>query len=216
MTKETPAASEWVSLRDAAEMLGVHPATVRNWADRGDLPMRRTPGGHRRFRRDDLEQWLETRQTPPPAEVQMLIQSAMGKMRLHIGDGEMGKLDWYNDISEEGHAVMRRMGRQIMEMLQNYLADRYDSDEDDERVRAFGREYAVVLMKEGLSLYEVMQGFLLFADFLNESALNIVEVVNVRPPTEWLNLLRMVRHFINEMLLGLTEAYGQLKGESET
>lgn len=41
--------SEWVSLRQAADMLGVHPATVRNWADKGDIMSRRTPGGHRRF-----------------------------------------------------------------------------------------------------------------------------------------------------------------------
>ena len=40
---------EWVSLRQAAELLGVHPATVRSWADKGELPSRRTPGGHRRF-----------------------------------------------------------------------------------------------------------------------------------------------------------------------
>ena len=46
--------SEWVSLRQAAQMLGVHPATVRAWADKGELPSRRTPGGHRRFRRADL------------------------------------------------------------------------------------------------------------------------------------------------------------------
>ena len=40
---------EWLSLREAAEMLGMHPATVRLWADRNELPSRRTNGGHRRF-----------------------------------------------------------------------------------------------------------------------------------------------------------------------
>ena len=52
--------SEWVSLRQAADLLGVHPATVRNWADKGDLPSRRTPGGHRRFRKADLMQYAAT------------------------------------------------------------------------------------------------------------------------------------------------------------
>ena len=41
--------SEWVSLRRAADIPGVHPATVRNWADSGKLPFRRTAGKHRRF-----------------------------------------------------------------------------------------------------------------------------------------------------------------------
>lgn len=35
----------WVSLSEAAKILGVHPATVRNWADQGHLPSQRTPGG---------------------------------------------------------------------------------------------------------------------------------------------------------------------------
>jgi excisionase family DNA binding protein len=46
---------EWLSLREAADMLGIHPATVRQWADRNELPSRRTSGGHRRFRRSDIE-----------------------------------------------------------------------------------------------------------------------------------------------------------------
>ena len=36
---------EWLSLSDAAEYLGVHPSTVRAWADKGDLPVHRTAGG---------------------------------------------------------------------------------------------------------------------------------------------------------------------------
>ncbi len=44
---------EWLSLSEAAELLGMHPATVRLWADRNELPSRRTNGGHRRFRRSD-------------------------------------------------------------------------------------------------------------------------------------------------------------------
>ena len=50
--------SEWVSLGEAAQIIGVHPATIRNWAEQGELPFRRTPGGHRRFRRADLQQSL--------------------------------------------------------------------------------------------------------------------------------------------------------------
>src|SRR5574341_214034 len=67
--------SEWVSLGEAAAILGIHPTTVRHWADSGDLPSQRTPGGHRRFRRYDLEQWANLRHNADrdlaPAEVQL-------------------------------------------------------------------------------------------------------------------------------------------------
>ena len=39
----------WLTLSEAAEQLGVHPTTLRRWADNGDIPVSVTPGGHRRF-----------------------------------------------------------------------------------------------------------------------------------------------------------------------
>ena len=41
-------------MEQAAELLGVSAGTVRRWADSGRLACRRTLGGQRRFRRDDL------------------------------------------------------------------------------------------------------------------------------------------------------------------
>ena len=45
-------------MEQAAELLGVSAGTVRRWADSGRLACRRTPGGQRRFRRDDLVRHL--------------------------------------------------------------------------------------------------------------------------------------------------------------
>lgn len=41
--------------------LGVTHDTVAAWADRGYLPCWRTPGGHRRFRPADVEQFIASR-----------------------------------------------------------------------------------------------------------------------------------------------------------
>jgi excisionase family DNA binding protein len=74
---------EWLSLREAAELLGMHPATVRLWADRNELPSRRTNGGHRRFRRSDIEAHLrhDAERKPSPA-AQLLVQSVLGRVRI--------------------------------------------------------------------------------------------------------------------------------------
>src|SRR6187402_1317844 len=47
--------SEWLTLGQAASYLGVAQSTVRKWSDGGRLSAFYTPGGHRRFRRVDLE-----------------------------------------------------------------------------------------------------------------------------------------------------------------
>jgi len=50
--------SEWLTLGQAARFLGVAQSTTRKWADQARVPAFYTPGGHRRFRRADLEAFL--------------------------------------------------------------------------------------------------------------------------------------------------------------
>jgi excisionase family DNA binding protein len=43
---------------EVADLFGVHPKTVRRWAQDGRLPAIRNPGGQFGFRRDDVEKAL--------------------------------------------------------------------------------------------------------------------------------------------------------------
>src|SRR5471032_333091 len=51
--------SEWLTLGQAAKFLGVAQSTIRKWSDQGRVPAFYTPGGHRRYRRTDLEAFLD-------------------------------------------------------------------------------------------------------------------------------------------------------------
>lgn len=44
-----------LTTREVAELFSVVPSTVVTWAETDKLPCFRTPGGHRRFRREDVE-----------------------------------------------------------------------------------------------------------------------------------------------------------------
>jgi excisionase family DNA binding protein len=50
---------DWLTLGQAAKYLGVAQSTIRKWSDQGRVPAFYTPGGHRRYRRSDLEAFLE-------------------------------------------------------------------------------------------------------------------------------------------------------------
>jgi excisionase family DNA binding protein len=50
---------DWLTLGQAAKFLGVAQSTIRKWSDQGRVPAFYTPGGHRRYRRADLEAFLE-------------------------------------------------------------------------------------------------------------------------------------------------------------
>jgi excisionase family DNA binding protein len=52
----------------AALYLGVSLATVRRWTDAGHIGCYRTPGGQRRFSRDQLEGFIDSMHREGPAE----------------------------------------------------------------------------------------------------------------------------------------------------
>jgi excisionase family DNA binding protein len=51
--------ADWLTLGQAARFLGVAQSTIRKWSDQGRVPAFYTPGGHRRFRRGDLEAFIQ-------------------------------------------------------------------------------------------------------------------------------------------------------------
>jgi excisionase family DNA binding protein len=50
---------DWLTLGQAAKYLGVAQSTIRKWSDQGRVPAFYTPGGHRRYKRADLDSFLE-------------------------------------------------------------------------------------------------------------------------------------------------------------
>jgi excisionase family DNA binding protein len=50
---------DWLTLGQAAKYLGVAQSTIRKWSDLGRVPAFYTPGGHRRYRRSDLDSFLD-------------------------------------------------------------------------------------------------------------------------------------------------------------
>jgi len=61
--------TDWLTLGQAAKYLGVAQSTIRKWSDQGRLPAFYTPGGHRRYRRRDLDAFVSGSGTTPGARV---------------------------------------------------------------------------------------------------------------------------------------------------
>ena len=198
--------SEWISLRRAADILGVHPATVRNWADKGDLPSRRTPGGHRRFRKNDLLNYAETQGELQPLEVQLIIQNALGHTRMQVG-GTLVQQSWYELLDEKTRNSLRQEGMHTLEAIRKYVLTGAP-DEHLALAITSGKNYAALLNNEGLSLPDAVRGFFYFSDFVVNSILTWTEITPQRnTAAEWGNLLRQVNTFINTILLSVIEYY---------
>jgi excisionase family DNA binding protein len=80
---------DWLTLGQAAKFLGVAQSTIRKWSDLGRVPAFYTPGGHRRYRRADLESFISS-SGPGGQRVGPLVlvvdddQGVRGLVRAHL------------------------------------------------------------------------------------------------------------------------------------
>ncbi len=198
--------SEWVSLRRAADILGVHPATVRNWADSGKLTFRRTAGKHRRFHIHDLRHYAQSQGDIQPIELQVIIQNALGQARMQVGSEQLEQASWYIAMSDGGKQRLREEGRRALEAIRAYVAAGAP-DEQLSSAITLGKDYAAHLIQDGLSLPQALRGFFYFSDFVLNAILTWSELSPPSNSLEWSALLRQVNTFINTMLLSIVEYY---------
>ena len=132
---------EWISLSEAADLLGVHPATIRTWGDKGELPMQRTPGGHRRFRRADVEARLDTADRSQTSGVQLVVQNMVGRARLELSDGALNDEGWYLLLDEAARQQLRQIGHQLLHLFQQYLVASVDLSAVRAKAKQIGQDY---------------------------------------------------------------------------
>lgn len=196
--------SGWVGLTEAAKILGVHPATVRSWADRGHLPSQRTPGGHRRFRVADLTQLLAAQKSEVSAEAQLLVQSAMGRARLEIGEGHVAGADWYRRLDERSRGELSAYGRRLMDVLKRHLSA--PTGEALTEAHELGLKYGQTLRAQNLRLAQAIEGFFTFNDMIVDSMISVIEMT--RSGADWGDGMRKVYAFTRVVILALIAAYG--------
>jgi excisionase family DNA binding protein len=75
---------DWLTLGQAAKYLGVAQSTIRKWSDQGRVPAFYTPGGHRRYRRGDLDSFLERSGPSGSGGPKVLIVDDDEKLREYV------------------------------------------------------------------------------------------------------------------------------------
>jgi len=196
---------EWLGLSKAAQILGVHPSTVRNWSDLGVLPVHRTQGGHRRYLRSEVELWLQSKRAGGPADATLVVQNALRNTRLQISDGRLNDERWYILLDEQARYQYRSSGRALLQGLINYLKS--DGQPDITEAEALGYEYASRGQRFGLSSADAVHAFLFFRNLLFEAMLGAYEAAAISSPYAWSEMFRKMNAFTDGILVTLLETY---------
>ena len=162
--------SQWLSLRDACRLLDVSNTTLRQWADNGYLRVYRTPGGHRRFLRDDVESFAyASEQAQEQGREDAIEDSALRKIRRSLSRNDVVKQSWYQSVEEEGKDRMRLFGRRLLSLLLQESGPRRRRQELLEEAHMLGREYGTEMSERGVSLKDTIEAFVFFRTMVLDS-----------------------------------------------
>jgi excisionase family DNA binding protein len=205
--------SQWLTLTEAARLLGVHPATLREWADAGQVPSFRTPGGHRRFRSADLRAFL-LRAGSGQADIQTMLDTAVRlenvlvQTRQELRRLPTDEASWYQAFDEPGRERQRALGRQLFAFALQFVTQPEQGPELLARARQLGRAYAESSLHYGISLLQTVRAFQYFRENLLRALVNS-ETATATSPQADAQLRQGIDAFLNEVLYGLIAAYEQ-------
>lgn len=210
MPEASTKTDRWLTLNQAAQRLGVHPTTLRRWADGGEIQVLLTPGGHRRFLTADLDRFAEERrrlQTVSDLE-QMWADQALDRARqeLQVHRDER----WLAAFDERERERKRALGRRLMGIILRYVSLSEGGDDLLAEARTIGDEHAVNALGLHLALTDALEAALFFRDALVEAAIQLPETAHLRPEVNT-RLLRRINTVLNAVQLAIAERYDQAR-----
>ena len=186
--------SRWLSLGDACRLLDVSQAALRQWADGGHLRVFRTPGGHRRFLRDDVVAFTNggpasSNSNGPDA----LEGSALRRIRRRLHQQTVASQAWHRSVDSEGRFRMRLFGRRLLSLLAEEPSPRRRRQEALTEAYLLGRQYGSEMAAKTVSLKDTVEAFIFFRSMVLESA----------ESGSWSRILELA----DRVLVGVTESY---------
>ena len=196
-----------MSIRRAAEILGVNQATMRQWGDSGKVRTFTTPGGHRRFCEDELLSL--TADSPARASRPVLAEILMASRERYEALARRCLADspWFGSFDDLARRRFRILGGSMLSLVCAYLTG---GRRERERSLAEGRdvaaEYGTEAARIGLSLPQATEAFLLFRTPVLDG---INRWVRERQPIgrEADELMRRANHFMDQVLLSMAAAH---------
>jgi len=197
-----PVARRWLTLGQASRVLGVDASTLRAWADAGRVKAFRTPGGHRRFAREDLQVLLQRSRAPRPVQVARLIHRqgrTLARARTDPG------APWSAALDETARTNVRQTCRTLMNSLVGYLTGGARRRLHLRAGEQAGRRLGAVLAARCLTAAQAAEAFLHFRGVISEAVTTRLALA----PEHQLRALRQIDTFLGRVMVRMLEVFAQ-------
>lgn len=201
----------WLSIKEACAFLGVDQSTLRRWTNDGRVPAFKTPGGHRRYAREDLRALVVG--NPRKASKSRVSRQELTSRTLSAYQDDYLKAareqKWFRAFGATSQEEHRRIGRRLVDLAIRYAATPGQGDERSELLdegREIGVHYGVSSARAGLSTTETIEVFLYFRFPVVKALLEVIEKEGL-PARRASRLFIGIDDFIDEVLVAMIRAY---------
>jgi hypothetical protein len=186
-------------------VLGVDASTLRLWTDAGRIRVFRTPGGHRRYRQQDLLAFLGSQQRKPHNRLADVIGPHGARLMPGASRQKIRQQRWYATFDPKAAESMRSTCRTLMDALSTYLSGGRGQRAAMGAGEAAGRELGRQVAALRLSPAEATRAFLFFKGSITHAVSS-----RLRLPSE--RRVRSIGHiglFLDRVLVQMMTVYEQ-------
>lgn len=207
-------AGGWLSIREACAFLGVDQSTLRRWTNDGRVPVFKTPGGHRRYSRDDLRALVVG--NPHKVSRSRVSRQELTSRTLSAYQDDYLKAareqKWFRAFGATSQEEHRRIGRRLVDLAIRYAASPGHAEERSELLdegRKIGEHYGMSSARAGLSTSETIEVFLYFRYPVVKALLDVIEKEGL-PARRASRLFIGIDDFIDEVLIAMIRAHSDI------
>ncbi|MEZ4506567.1 MAG: helix-turn-helix domain-containing protein [Thermomicrobiales bacterium] len=209
-------AGGWLSIREACAFLGVDQSTLRRWTNDGRVPVFKTPGGHRRYAREDLRALVVG--NPRKTTKSRVSRQELTSRTLSAYQDDYLKTareqKWFRAFGATSQEEHRRIGRRLVDLAIRYAATPGQQEDRAELLdegREIGVHYGTSSARAGLSTSETIEVFLYFRYPVVKALLDVIEKEGL-PARRASRLFIGIDDFIDEVLVAMIRAHGEASG----
>jgi excisionase family DNA binding protein len=207
--------NDLLELAESAHLLGIHPSTLRRWADAGKITHEKTVNGRRRFRRQVLDQARSEMHQPAYANKSGPVDSSIETHTLAVARQRSGELltrpgSWYDRFSEEQRLLFRYSGQRLLGLLVQFISRSNSGETFLEEGKKIARDYGRICHRAKLSVSQTAEAFLFFRRTILES---IHSTAGLSGPNDQdgLRVLLRTTDFFDALLVATIESFAALE-----
>ena len=204
-----------ISISEASQILGISETTLRQWTDEGKIRAFITPGGHRRYSRIEIRQFMGLQQRVHG--IKDLVAELEGAATLHheIALANFSNTSWYGRLNKKSQERLAHNGRQLLNLVIRYITEPSKREETIKLVHNTGSDFGEELAKQGLSLIDSLEAFILHRNPVVNSTTHLLkrrEALNERT----VEAIPLVTHIMDEALVSLVAAHQGNRSTTQT